>query len=101
MKEFGHKVVNWKWCTVLGGHTLDNRSGVCGLKFQSFVLLGQGAYDEHISPYLRSVKPGCNEENRTKEIGLRELLLYCGMDSLLEIEVAKKQMKKIGVDWEK
>lgn len=100
MKEFGHKVVNWKWCTVLGGHTLDNRSGVCGLKFQSFVLLGQGAYDTHISPYLKSVKPGCNEENRTKEVGLRELLLYCGMDSLLEIEVAKKQMNRIGIDWE-
>ena len=99
MREFGHKVINWKWDTMLAAHALDNRSGVAGLKFQSFVLLGQNVYDDHISPYLKSVKAGCNEENRVKEIPPAQLLLYCGMDSLLEVEVAKKQMKQMGIQF--
>lgn len=96
-RQFGHKVINWKWDGMIAAHVLDNRKGICGLKFQSFVLLGQGNYDNHISPYLKSIKPGCNEVNRVKEIGIRQRLLYCGMDSLLEYEVAIKQMRKFGI----
>jgi uracil-DNA glycosylase family 4 len=97
-KEFGHGVRNWKWDTMLAAHTLDNRSGISGLKFQSLVLLGQEAYNDHISPYLKSVKTGCNEPNRIRELAMRDLLLYCGLDSLLEVEVAKIQMRNIGVN---
>ncbi|RJQ26111.1 hypothetical protein C4577_04215 [Candidatus Parcubacteria bacterium] len=100
MKQFGKKIRNLVWDTMIAAHVLDNRSGICGLKFQSYVLLGQPSYDDHISPFLRSVKQGCNEVNRVKEIGLKQRLLYCGLDSLLEITIARIQMKKMGISYE-
>lgn len=92
---FGHGVRNWVWDGQLASHVLDNRIGVKDLKFQSFVLLGQEKYNDHIEPFLEG--KGSNEPNRIKEIGLEQLLLYCGLDSLLEFKVAKKQAKQLGV----
>jgi len=89
-KEFGHGVRNWKWDTMLAAHWLDNRRGITSIKFQSFVLLGEQDYDSHLKSKLFS--KGGNEQNRVRDIPIRELLLYCGMDSLLEYKVAKIQM---------
>jgi len=88
--KLGFHVRNWIWDTMLAAHVLDNRSGITSVKFQSFVLFGVGDYDHHIKPYLKS---GKNEFNRIKELDLKELLLYNGLDSLLEYKVAMKQIK--------
>lgn len=93
--KLGIRVKNWKWDGMLAAHVLDNRGEITSLKFQSFVLLGVGPYDEVISPYLKA-KGGANEPNRIKEVGLPTLLRYNGMDALLEWEVAQKQMEMMG-----
>ncbi len=88
--KLGHPVRNWLWDTMLAAHVLDSRKGITSIKFQSFILLGADAYDEHIRKYLTNSK---GHLNRIKELNLKDLLLYNGLDSLLEYLVAEKQMK--------
>ena len=95
--EFGIDVNEWWWDTMQGAHVIDNRKGITSVKFQAFVLLGAESYDEHISPFLKSKES--KETNRAlSEIDFSDLLLYCGLDSLLEYKVAEKQTKLIGYE---
>jgi len=87
----GVDVKNWVWDGMIAAHVLDNRASITSLKFQSFVLLGQGDYDSHIKPYLEGT--GGNGRNRIRELDLSALMLYCGMDSLMEYKIAIKQME--------
>ena len=90
--EFGHRVRGWEWDTMLAAHTLDNRPGITSVKFQSYILLGQPSYDDHLQSLLKSAGP--NEINKVEtEIELEDLLMYNGMDSLLEYEVAIRQRR--------
>jgi len=73
---------------------LDQRPYITSIKFQSFVLLGNESYDDHITKYFR--KTDKNGLNAIHEIDLKELLIYNGLDSLLEYKVAIKQMKLLG-----
>lgn len=95
--EFGHGAKNWFWDTMLASHVIDNRKGINGLKFQAFVRLGCPDYDAHIKPYLKSKK--LSKLNRIREIRIQDLLVYNGLDSLLEWEVAFQQTAELGVDW--
>lgn len=95
----GHGVRNWQWDTMLGAHWIDNRPKISGLKFQSYVLLGMPDYDSHVRPYLKA--DASNKPNRIKELPLQDLLLYCGLDSLLEVKVAKIQQDIAGYTMEK
>jgi len=90
-KVLGFHVKNWVWDTMLAAHVLDNRPGITSVKFQSYVLLGAGSYDNHISPFLKSD----SYLNRIREIDIKDLLLYNGLDSILEYKVAMKQMKQM------
>lgn len=94
-RVFGVRVRNWYWDTMLGAHTIDNRKKITSIKFQAFVLLGQEDYDSHIHAFLKA-KGGSNSQNRIREVPLKDLLLYNGMDSLLEYKVAVLQMKALG-----
>lgn len=94
MAIFGHGVENWIWDTMLASHLLDNRSGINSIKFQSFVHFGIPDYDSHIKPYLYSKTS--NGKNRIHEIDEEELLMYNGLDSLLEYLVAKRQREFFG-----
>jgi hypothetical protein len=93
IKEFGHGVINWGWDTMLAAHCLDNRTGICSLKFQALVQFGLPNYNLHIEPYLKSSH---GPYNRITEIDLRQLLLYGGMDAILEYLLAMKQRKAMG-----
>lgn len=94
-KLLGTNVGNWRWDTMLASHVLDNRLGITSIKFQAFVRLGFPTYDDHISPFLEG---GNNTVNRIlSEVDIGQLLLYCGLDSLLELEVAFKQTELLGV----
>jgi uracil-DNA glycosylase family 4 len=87
----GGTIGYWLWDTMLAAHVLDNRPGVTGLKFQSFVNLGIEAYDDHIHEFLKAKKD--KHTNRIKEeVDLRQLLVYCGFDTLLEYKLADIQM---------
>lgn len=93
--KYGKGVKNWKWCGMTAAHVLDNRPDITSLKFQAFVLFGVDAYDAAIKPYLRTRGGGGNEENRIREVSLRQLLDYCGMDSFLEYKVWQRQYKEL------
>jgi uracil-DNA glycosylase family 4 len=111
----------WAFDTMLATHILDNRPGICGLKFQSFVRFGLPSYDEDISPFLKSTdtntpnsilelvtgglsnlasEPGIGTFNeiikyaKTQE-SFRKLLLYNGIDSLMTYRLAMLQMKEM------
>ena len=90
----GCGVRRWKWDTMVAAHVLDNRPKTTSIKFQSFVHLGAESYDDHIKPFLR-VK-GQKTNSAKKDINLQELLVYNGLDSLLEYKVAEIQMSMIG-----
>lgn len=95
--RLGVSVVNWHWDTMIQAHVLDCRPGISSIKFQAFVRLGQPDYDGHLKAYLEGRDKGGNSPNRVREVGLPDLLLYCGMDSLLEYKVAELQKKELGV----
>jgi DNA polymerase I-like protein with 3'-5' exonuclease and polymerase domains len=97
----GHGVTNWNFDTMLAAHFLDNREDTKSLKFQAFALLGQKDYDSHLTDYLKSDDNTGYGINRVKEIPMGQLLLYNGLDALLEFEVAKvqkRQMRGRGID---
>lgn len=93
-KQFGHRVRNWVHDTMLFGHFMDNRQGICSLSFQAFVHLGLPRYDLHIKPFLKS--PGSRTVNKIGELDKRELLLYNGLDSAVEFRLAVRQLRMIG-----
>ena len=95
-RKLGVEVKNWHFDTMQAAHIEDNREGVTSLKFQAFVRLGQGGYDEHIESYLKS--KNSNKANQIKRLSMRELLLYCGMDALLEFKLAEIQMREMGYE---
>jgi hypothetical protein len=90
-KVFKRSVRNWKLCTMNCAHVLDNRSSICSIKFQAFVLLGVDRWDLEVAPYLSAAGP--NVENRIRECNLTKLLRYNAMDSLMELLVAQRQLK--------
>jgi len=88
------RVRNWEFDTMLGGHILDPTEGTKSLKFQAFVYLGMGSYNDHIEKFFES--KGTMEPNDIlTEISLDDLLLYNGLDSLLEYKLARVQQKLI------
>lgn len=86
----GHNTRNWYFDTMNTAHVLDNRDNITSVKFQSFVLCGVKSYDDHIEEY-RTTK-GKKHLNRMKELDIKDMLNYCGMDSKVEWEVAKRQI---------
>ncbi len=93
IEKFGHGVTNWGWDTMLATHCLDNRTGICSLKFQAFVKMGVPSYNESVAPYLFSSQ---GPYNRIREIETRSLLLYGGIDALLEYRLAMLQRREFG-----
>lgn len=96
---FARGVRNWCHDTMLTAHALhpcDNRPGITSIKFQAFVRLGEPSWDRVVKPYLRSKDAGNNSPNRIEQVDLRSLLVYNGMDSLMEWLVAMEQRKELG-----
>lgn len=87
LREFGRGANYWYEDTMLRGHWLDCRPAVSGLKFRAFVELGQGSYGESVDGYFDS--EGSNYRNRVRKVPMRDLLLYCGMDALLEWKLCR------------
>lgn len=90
-------VNNWIWDSMLAAHILDNRPGITSLKFQTYVNFGIAGYDDAIGPYLKGKDPkNANSINKIdeglKRLGEREILTYCGLDSMFCRLLAVKQM---------
>ncbi len=89
--DSGRPVRHWYLDTMIAAHALDNRPGICGLKFQAFVRLGAESYDDAIKKFLAPT--GDKKINRvTSEVNVPQLLLYCAMDTLLEYLLAAVQV---------
>jgi len=92
------KVANWYWDTMVNAHILDNRKGVNGLKFQTYVNFGVSDYDSHVSPFLQSGDEfGANSFNDIlryiKNYGEKSILTYCGLDSIYGFGLTLLQME--------
>ena len=94
-RVLGIKIHGWYWDTVLAAHILNFQPKASGTKFQAFVQLGLPIYDSKLENYLKASSP--NTPNRIREIGLEDLLLYNGLDSLVEHKIATKQLKEVGL----
>lgn len=102
----------WTIDTCLGSHLLDNRKGVVGLKFQTFVRFGIGDYSSHVENYLKAKPVKCkyndgadwekytsaNNINDIDNLPLEENLMYCGLDSLFTYKLAMIQMQELKSD---
>jgi len=95
-RAFGRPVRGWFWDTMNVAHCIDNRPNITSIKFQALIHLGVESYDDHIKPFLQAKGQKTNRVKR--EIDMDQLLLYCGLDALLEYKVARIQMGIIGVD---
>lgn len=97
----GTEVRNWTWDSMLVAHGLDNRPGVCGLKFQLYVNYGIVGYDNEVKPFMKGKdqKDG-NSFNKIDEFikkrGIGPLLDYCGMDSLGTYNLIRLQQETLG-----
>jgi len=96
-------VRGWYWDSMLAAHILDNRPGVTGLKFQTYVNFGIVDYSSEISPYLQSEGKSANELNTINELvdtfgGREKLLRYCGNDTIYQYRLALKQMELMKYD---
>lgn len=91
--KLGHPVVNWHWDTMMAAHALDNRPGITSIKFQAFVHFGIADYNSGVEDFLRA--DTANSLNRIDELDEKDLLMYNGLDSLLEYMVAQKQMEML------
>lgn len=92
------KVNNWQWDSMIAAHILDNRQGITGLKFQSYVNFGIVDYDSEIAPYLHAEDKDGNAFNTIDKLlaipgGQEKLLTYCAYDSVYEYRLAMRQIK--------
>ena len=94
--HLGHRVRNWIWDTQQSSHVLNFAKRVNSVKFQGFVLVGQVDYKAHIEPYLKGKT--ASTPNRIHELSMRDLLVYNGIDSALEYEIALRQSSRAGID---
>lgn len=93
-------VNGWYWDSMLAAHILDNRQGITGLKFQTYVNFGIVDYDSEISSFLHGVTEGGNALNNIHKLmdkpsGAQKLLEYCALDSIYEYRLAVKQMMQM------
>lgn len=94
LHTFGHGVRNWVWDTMQASHWISQRPGITSLKFQSYVRLGQRDYDSHLKSRMQGVESDCAASvNRVREIPIGDLLLYNGMDAILELLLAIEQIE--------
>lgn len=87
------QVGNFYFDPMIGAHILDNRSGITGLKFLSYVYFGVADYSSHVKEYLEA--DSSYEENKIETAPEYTILLYGAMDSLLTQRIAMKFMKKL------
>jgi uracil-DNA glycosylase family 4 len=90
-------VRNWWHDTMQFAHIIDCRRDITSIKFQAFILLGQEPYNNAIEPLLKS-RPGSKFNQVKKEVDVKSLLLYNGLDSLLEYVVAFNQRRILGYE---
>jgi uracil-DNA glycosylase family 4 len=98
--RLGTRVNKWHWDSMIAAHILDNRTGVTGLKFQTYVHFGVMDYSSEITPHLKGKKKNANSMNKLLKFvatpkGEEMTLEYCALDSIFEYRLAIIQQKII------
>jgi len=93
-------IENWEWDSMLAAHLLDNRPGVTGLKFQTYVHFGVVDYASDVSEYLRSGEKNGNGMNKLPEACedpdiAKRVMEYCALDSYYQFRLSQIQMKQL------
>ena len=99
VEKLGTTIRGWYFDVTLASHCLDNRPGITSMGFQTYVNFGIADYDAHIKKYLKA-DGGGNSINRVKDLPMKELLVYNGMDAMLELRLAMLQMDKLGIEYQ-
>jgi uracil-DNA glycosylase family 4 len=92
--KLGVEITPVTWDTMLSAHIADNREGITGLKFMSYINYGVADYSTHTEEFLRAKTS--NSLNKIHLMPPRELLLYGGLDALLEYMLGTLQMERAG-----
>ncbi len=82
--------------TLSEAHMTDQREGTAGVKFQAFVRLGEPPYSGPVEKFIKSRKKGGYARNRIRHLDQHTLLKYCGLDAVLEWEIARHQLGDLG-----
>ena len=91
------KTRGWTADTMLTAHILDNRAGICGLKFQTYMRYGCAGYGDEVHSYLKSTGKSSYGFNTVFDAPTDQLLKYCAMDSMFTFrlwEDQKQELKK-------
>lgn len=91
---FGTRVRAWCWDTMTTAHALNSRQGATSLKFQALVNFGQEDYSSHLDKLMHAGSGGSGQ-NDIRDVDKKSLLLYCGLDSLHTLELARLQAKEL------
>ena len=95
------EVKNFVWDSMLASHLLDNRTGVTGLKWQTYVQFGIMDYSSEVDPYIKTKdEDSANAINRIEKLvalsgGKEKLMKYCGYDAINELRLANIQRELI------
>jgi len=90
----GTECKGWIHDTMNTAHLIEaGRRKFCSLDFQAYIHFGVEGYDNEINQYKNSVDK--NGFNKMEEAPLDKLLLYGGMDALIERKLREKQEKMI------
>lgn len=95
---YGVEPVNAVWCSMVASHIICTTPGTHGLKFRAFVELGVVPYSGPVDEYLKTKDDSGNGMNRVFQAPVHDLLLYGGLDALLQRKLALKQMEQIGYE---
>lgn len=91
-------IKGWFWDSMIAAHVLDNRPGITGLKFQTYVRLGLPDYSKEVGKWLQA--KDANSHNKLLEFvsrnkGKQVTLTYCGFDSIVQWRVAEQQREEV------
>jgi hypothetical protein len=95
------RVRNWVWDTMQATHILDNRTGITGLKIQTYLQFGVSGYNTTVKKWLQAEdNKNANSLNKMVEymktpVGKKETLYYCALDSIFEYRLMMKQKQEI------
>lgn len=103
-ERLGVQVEGWTMDTIQSAHILDQRPGITGLKFQTYVQSGLIDYSSHVSEYLstplnaQEAEMGSNGFNRISLAPPKQAMLYCGIDCIGTFRLALHHAKLLGID---
>lgn len=100
LNRYGVETKNWIWDSMLAAHQLDNRTGVTGLKFQTYANFGVIIKDDDVGKYIYESENGFNRVYELLEEpgGQEKLLRHVALDSYYEYLLAQRQRIEMDVE---